>query len=311
MSPTPRVVVVGSLNLDLVTTADRRPNAGETLVGRSFATFVGGKGLNQAIAAARLGAHTSMVGRVGQDAFGQRLRRALAADAIDDAFVQDDADASTGTATIIVDAQGDNSIIVVAGANGRLSLADVEQAADAIRAADVLVMQLEVPLPTVQRAAEIARAAGVRVLLNPAPAQPLPDDLLRLVDVLVPNESETALLTGQAVSDNASAARAAQALLQRGVGAVVLTLGPRGALLATAAQTERIPGYRVQVVDTTAAGDAFCGALAVQLASGQPLPAAARFANAAGALATTVLGAEPAMPRAEAVRAFVAQQHGE
>jgi ribokinase len=301
----PTVVVVGSLNYDLVTTTERRPVAGETLTGRSFATFVGGKGLNQAIAAARLHARTHMVGRVGQDDFGQRLMQTLQRESIDRAFVMEDASASTGTATIVVDGSGDNSIIIVPGANGRLSSADVERAADLIRRADVLVLQLEVPLDAVQRAAELAHGAGARVLLNPAPARPLPDELLQLVDVLVPNETETALLTGMSVDDDQSAAAAAHALLARGVGAVVLTLGGRGALLADGSVTERVPGYHVQVVDTTAAGDAFCAALAVQLAAGQSLREAATYANAAGALATTVLGAEPAMPRAEAVERLV------
>jgi ribokinase len=303
----PVVVVVGSLNFDLVTTTERRPLPGETLTGRSFATFVGGKGLNQAIAAARLGARTHMVGRVGCDDFGQRLVQTLQHEAIDRTFVMEDATASTGTATIVIDESGDNSIIVVPGANGRLSAADVERAADVIRGADVLVLQLEVPLDAVQRAAEIAHAAGVRVLLNPAPARPLPDALLRLVDVLVPNETETALLTGMPVDDDQSAAAAARALLARGVGAVVLTLGGRGALLADGSTVERIPGYHVQVVDTTAAGDAFCAALAVQLAAGQSLREAVTYANAAGALATTVLGAEPAMPRRAAVERLVRQ----
>ncbi len=303
----PVVAVVGSLNLDLVTTTERRPQAGETLTGRSFATFVGGKGLNQAIAAARMGGRTHMAGRVGSDDFGQRLLQTLQHESIDCTFVTEDAAASTGTATIVVDGSGDNSIIIVPGANGHLSSDDVERAADMIRSADVLVLQLEVPLDAVQRAAEIAHAAGVRVLLNPAPARPLPDALLQLLDVLVPNETETELLTGLSVADDGSAATAARSLLGRGVGAVVLTLGARGALLATTDTTERVPGFHVQVVDTTAAGDAFCAALAVQLATGQALREAVSYANAAGALATTVLGAEPAMPRAEAVERLVDQ----
>ena len=303
----PVVAVVGSLNVDLVTTTERRPMPGETLTGRSFGTFVGGKGLNQAIAAARLHARTSMVGRVGQDDFGQRLLQTLQREAIDRTFVTEDAAASTGTATIVVDGSGDNSIIIVPGANGRLSSADVERAAEVIRGADVLVLQLEVPLDAVQRAAEIAHAAGVQVLLNPAPARPLPDTLLQLVDVLAPNETETELLTGLSVADDESAVAAARALLGRGVGAVVLTLGGRGSLLAKGDTIERMPGFHVQVVDTTAAGDAFCGALAVQLAAGQALREAVIYANAAGALATTVLGAEPAMPARAAVERLVGQ----
>lgn len=299
----PRIVVVGSLNMDLVTRAPRRPQRGETLTGESFGMFVGGKGLNQAIAAARQGASVRMVGRVGADDFGRRLRQTLEAAGVDAQLVAEDSATSTGVATIVLDAEGDNSIIVVPGANGHVGPEDVARAAEAIAAADLLMLQLEVPLAAVLRAAEIARAAGVRVLLNPAPAPagPLPDELLRLVDVLTPNETETQSLTGLSASDDEAAARAAAALRARGVGAVVLTLGARGALLADGERTVRVPGYVVQVVDTTAAGDAFCGALGTQLALGRPLEAAVSYANAAGALATTVLGAEPAMPRREAV----------
>jgi ribokinase len=305
LAHTPQIVVVGSLNMDLVTRTARRPARGETLLGQSFDMFVGGKGFNQAIAAARQGAAVRMVGRLGADDFGRRLRQTMAAEGIDAQYVAEDTTTSSGIATIVVDGEGDNSIIVVSGANGRVGPADVECAADAIAGADALMLQLEVPLDAVIRAAQIARAAGVRVLLNPAPAQPLPDELLRLVDVLTPNETETQILTGLSIDDDGSAARAADALLARGVGAAVLTLGARGALLADRTQHTRIPSYSVEVVDTTAAGDAFCGALAAQLARGRTPAEAVRYANAAGALATTVLGAEPAMPRLEAVERLV------
>ncbi|HEY3232103.1 MAG TPA: ribokinase [Roseiflexaceae bacterium] len=303
---TPAIVVIGSLNMDLVTRTARQPQRGETLIGESFALFVGGKGLNQAIAAARQGAAVRMVGRLGQDDFGRRLRQTLHTEGIDAWYITEDGASSTGIATIVVDAEGDNSIIVVPGANGRVGPEDVERAADAIAGADTLILQLEVPLDAVQRAAEIAHAAGVRVLLNPAPARSLPDELLRLVDVLTPNETETQILTGLSIADDEAAGRAAGALLARGVGATVLTLGSRGALLAEAEQRIRVPGYPVRPIDTTAAGDAFCGALAVQLARGYPLDAAIRYANAAGALATTVMGAEPAMPKQAAVEQFIA-----
>ena len=302
----PRIVVVGSLNMDLVTRTARRPERGETLLGETFSMFVGGKGLNQAIAAARQGAAVAMVGRLGADDFGAQLRRKMQAEAIDASYVAEDASTSTGIATIVVDGEGDNSIIVVAGANGHVGPEDVERAAEAIAAADLVMLQLEVPLEAAIRAAELARGTNTRVMLNPAPAQPLPDALLGLVDVLTPNETETQILTGMSIDDD-SVERAAAALLARGVGAAVLTLGSRGALLADGKRFTRVPGYQVQVVDTTAAGDAFCGALAVQLARGRALEEAIRYANAAGALATTVLGAEPAMPSAEAVAQLMAR----
>lgn len=302
----PIIVVVGSLNIDLVVRAARRPQRGETLTGDSFGTFVGGKGLNQAIAAARLGAQAGMVGRVGADDFGHTLLRALADEGIAAAHVARDAETSSGVALIIVDAEGDNSIVIVPGANGRVSVEDIEQAAATIAAADAVLLQLETPLAAVERAAVFAHNAGVRVLLNPAPAQPLSETLLHLVDVIVPNESEAQLLTGISIVDDETAERAAWALLARGARAVVLTLGARGALLVEPAGIERIPGYRVPVVDTTAAGDAFCGALAVRLAAGASLAAAARYANAAGALAVTAAGAAPSLPRTKEIAALLA-----
>lgn len=297
----PRIVVVGSLNMDLAIRVARRPAPGETLLGESFGMFVGGKGFNQAVAAARMGAQVTMIGRTGEDDFGRRLRQALAEAQIDARHVARDAESGSGVAVPIIDAEGDNSIIVIPGANMRLSVADVERAADAIASADALLLQLETPLDAAARAAELGRAAGVRTLLNPAPARPLPDELLRHIDVLTPNESETQILTGITVDDERAAMRAADALLRRGVGMVVLTLGARGALLAQGDRRELIPGYTVPVVDTTAAGDAFCGVLAVQLARGQLPDQAIRYANAAGALAVTALGAEPAIPRRAAI----------
>lgn len=303
---TPAVAVVGSFNMDLVFTTDRRPQRGETIIGRSFSMFLGGKGQNQALAAARLGARVPMIGRLGRDDFGRRIREAIVSEGIDAQHVGEDDEASTGTAAIIIDAEGDNSILIVSGANFQITAEHIDHARDAIAGADVLMMQLEIAPVAIQRAAEVAHAAGVPLVLNPAPARPLADELLRLVGVLTPNEIETEMLTGISVADDESAARAARALLARGVGAVVLTLGARGALLATAAGIERVPGFAVQVVDTTAAGDAFCAGLAVRMASGDSLADAVRYANAVGALATTVLGAAPAMPTRAAVERFIA-----
>jgi ribokinase len=300
------IVVVGSLNMDLVVRAPRIPRPGETIIGGAFHTVPGGKGANQAVAAARLGARVSMVGRVGHDAFGGALLENLVADGIDHAFVVRDGEAATGVALIVVDDNGENSIVVSSGANMRLSPADVEAAGSVIAAADVLVLQLEVPLESVIRSAELARAHGVRLVLNPAPARPLPARLLSMVDVLVPNETEAALLTGLPVGTQGEAGRAAEALLGSGVGTVILTLGERGALPARAGEMQVHPAFDVQPVDTTAAGDAFVVGLAVALAEGQGLDEAVRWGNAAGALAATQLGAQPSLPTRGTLEQFLA-----
>jgi len=301
-----RVTVAGSLNVDLVVRTPRIPRPGETIIGGEFRTVPGGKGANQAVAAARLGAQVAMVGRVGGDAFGGLLLDNLAAAGVDHTFVTQDPQAATGVALIEVDDAGQNSIVVVSGANKRLSPADVEAAAAAIGAADVLLLQLESPLETVTRAAQVARAQGVTVILNPAPARPVPAGLLGLVDVLIPNESETALLTGLPVGDQEQAQAAAAALRRMGVATVILTLGERGALLAYEGGAELFPAFDVTPVDTTAAGDAFVGGLAVALAEGRPLQEAVRWGNAAGALATTVLGAQPSLPTRQALEDMLA-----
>ena len=302
----PKVVVVGSLNMDLVVKADRQPQKGETLIGHEFGMFPGGKGSNQAIAAARLGTEVTMIGRLGTDLFGDTLMSVLVEERIHSCFVLRDAEAGTGVAVPIIDADGDNSIILVPRANMRLSVADVEQAASVISAADVLLLQLEVPIEASQRAAEIAKSSGARVVLNPAPARELPGSFLAQVDILTPNEIETEFLSGIKVLDQAGAEHAAQILLDKGISGVILTLGARGALLLTPELTKHIPGYQVDVVDTTAAGDAFCGALGTALARGETLEDAVAFANAAGALAVTVLGATPSMPTAKQVDQFLA-----
>ena len=300
----PKVVVVGSFNMDLVVKAGRRPQTGETLMGEEFGMFIGGKGSNQAIAAARLGADVTMIGRLGTDLFGDTLMAAHAEENICTDYVIRDTEIGTGVASILIDADGDNSIVLVPQANMRLTVEDIERASESIAAADVLLLQLEVPIAASQRAAEIAKSNGATVVLNPAPAQELPDDFLAQVDILTPNEVETESLSGVRVSTTTDAERAAKVLLDKGLSAVILTLGERGALLLTSDLTQQVPAYSVEVVDTTAAGDAFCGALATGLARGENLVDAVAFANAAGALAVTVLGAAPSMPTATQVEAF-------
>ena len=297
---TPKVTVVGSLNIDLVCHAIRRPAKGETIIGDAFDIFTGGKGFNQATAAARLGAKVSLIGSIGSDPFGDLLRTAIKNEQINSRFIIRRTDIGTGIATIVVEPDGDNSIIVVPRANMALTTADIDAAADCIADADVLLLQLETPIAASERAAAIAKQHSATVVLNPAPAQPLPDSLLRSVDILTPNQSETELLSGMTVNNQDAAGRAAEMLRQRIVdsenSAVVLTLGEQGTLMLTETKSELVPALSVDPVDTTGAGDAFCGALATALASGENLQAAVKFANAAGAAAVTVIGATPSMP---------------
>lgn len=292
----PRVVVVGSLNTDLVFRVPRLLTPGETLTGTGFDEFAGGKGLNQAVASARLGAQVSMVGRVGADGYGDRLVATLAEARIDSEHVQRDA-AGTGLAFIMVsESTGENIIGILPRGNGQLSTADVQAASALIAGADVLLLQLEVPLATSQCAAEIARTHGTRVVLNPAPAQPLSRELLSLCDFVTPNESEAQRLTGIDVADDAGIRSAAGALRGQGAKAVVITLGARGVYALGPEGEVRVPAFAVSVVDTTAAGDAFSGGLAYGLASGLSLEQSLRWGCAAGALACTRLGAVPSLP---------------
>jgi ribokinase len=299
-----KIAVVGSLNMDFVIQVPRFPHPGETLTGHDFHNVPGGKGANQAIAASRLGAQVSMVGRVGNDAFGQRLQSALEDDGVDTEHVSVDQHRPTGIAAILVEGSGENRIVVVPGANGALTPEDVQKAASTIAHSDILLLQLEVPLPAIVRAAEIAHQGQTRVILNPAPARLLPPSLLSQVDYLIPNEVEAAMLAG---GTSERPLQAAQALRQMGVPAVVVTLGARGALLVDntgAAQADAIP---VRVVDTTAAGDAFVATFAVAIARGKPAREALHWANTAGALATTKLGAQPSLPTLQALLGLLAQ----
>lgn len=300
MQHKPKVTVVGSYNQDLSVRTSRMPVRGETILGGPFITGPGGKGSNQAVAAARLGAEVAMVVKLGQDTFGDQAAANLVKEGILPDFIFRTQETHTGVAFIIVDDTGENMIVVAAGANNLLTPQDVKAARQAIVSADVLLVQLEVPLETVDYAVHLAREAGVKVVLNPAPGRLLPDDLLGKVDILTPNETEASLITGLPVGSLDEAAAAAEHLRGKGVGAVVVTLGGNGALVVDAAGARPIPGKRVEVVDTTGAGDAFSGSLAVSLAEGKSLDQAVTFSNVAAAIQVTRPGTAPAMPyRAE------------
>ena len=304
------IVVIGSLNMDLVVQAERTPLAGETLAARHFATIPGGKGANQAVAAARLarsaaGGVVCMVGRVGADAFGAQMLQNLTAEGIDTAEVRQLPGVSTGVALIIVEPSGENRILIVPGANGMLAPGDIAALDGLIASAGLVLLQFEVPMPTVERAIQAANAHNVPVLLNPAPAYPLPAAALAGVDILVLNEVEAQMLAGLPVSDEHSALGAARRLLAGRTRLVVVTLGARGALALAPDAALHVPAFPVQAVDTTAAGDAFIGALAAMLNDGKGLEESVTFASAAGALAVTRVGAQSSIPNRQEVNTFL------
>jgi ribokinase len=292
-----RVAVVGSLNMDLVARAPRLPHPGETLAGRTFAQVAGGKGGNQAVAAARLGAQVSMLGCVGADANGAQLRAGLEAEGIDCAAVETGREA-TGVALIVVDDASQNAIVIVAGSNGEVTPETIARHEAVLAAADVVICQLETPLDTVQAALATARRLGKTVILNPAPATgPLPAEWLPLIDYLIPNELEAATLTGLPVGSPEEAATAAAVLRAAGARNVLVTLGPRGVQAALEGAAPALyDAPKVKAVDTTAAGDTFIGGFAAQLAQGASVDAAIRFAQRAAALSVTRAGAQPSIP---------------
>ncbi|MDI3522816.1 MAG: ribokinase [Bacillota bacterium] len=300
------IAVVGSLNMDLVVTVRRRPRTGETVLGSDVRFVGGGKGANQAIAAARLGGQVHMVGKVGDDPFGSTLIANLAAAGVATEAVQVEKGVSSGVAFITLDAAGDNQIIVSPGANARLMPADVRAQAGLIGQSRVLLLQLETPLPTVVEAARVAREQGVTVVLDPAPAQPLPPELFRLVDFLTPNEHEAAALSRQPITDLRSAKLAAAKLVSQGARQVLLKLGGEGVLFACGNRFEHMPAFPVKVVDTTAAGDAFGAAFAVAWLEHGDVYRALSFANAVGALTVTKAGAQSSLPYRKEVEAFLA-----
>jgi ribokinase len=300
-----RVLVVGSANTDMVLRVPRIPRPGETVLGGAFAMAGGGKGANQAVAAARAGSRVTFVARVGDDVFGERALAAFASEGVETRFVLRTAGAASGVALINVDERGENSISVASGANERLAVADVEAAAEAFAAADVVLLQLESPLATVAAAVRKAGERGTTVILNPAPARPLDQRLLAGVSVLTPNETEAEILSGTPVRDDDGVRDAAARLRARGPQTVVVTLGDRGVYAMAPGSEGFLPAFRVEAVDTTAAGDVFNGVLAVALAERRPLSEALRFAQAAAAVSVTRPGAQPSAPTRAEIESFL------
>jgi ribokinase len=291
----PKIVVCGSLNMDLVVRCASLPHAGETVSAKSATEVCGGKGANQAVAAAKSGGHVQMIGRVGSDAFAEGLLSNLTQHAVDIRFVQRTADCASGLAVVVVEQSGENAILLVAGANGKVSVADVQLAESMIKTADTLLLQLEVPTPTVIEAIRVAREAGVRCILDPAPVAKDWTDELLLVDLVCPNETEAAAITKMQINTIDDAHHAAKQLQSRGARNVAITLGDKGVALLTSERFHHIEAIKVRAVDTTAAGDAFAGALGVRWAETNDLLESVRFASIAGALATTRHGAQPSL----------------
>jgi ribokinase len=302
------LVVLGSINADHILNLESFPSPGETVTGNHYQVAFGGKGANQAVAAGRSGAHIAFIACTGDDDTGARVRQQLASDNIDVAPVCAVSGESTGVALIFVNAEGENVIGIHAGANAALSVARVEAENSRIAEADALLMQLESPLESVLAAAKIAHQHNTSVVLNPAPARELSDELLSLVDIITPNETEAEKLTGIRVENDEDAARAAGALHDKGIETVIITLGSRGVWASVKGEGQRVPGFKVKAIDTIAAGDTFNGALVTALLEDKPLAEAIRFAHAAAAIAVTRKGAQPSVPWRKEIDEFLRQQ---
>ena len=302
---TPKIAVVGSSNMDLVVKSNRIPAVGETILGGDFIMVPGGKGANQAVAAAKLGAEVYFVAKLGNDVFAEQSLGNFRKETVNTKYVIQTGEAPSGVALILVDDGGNNLIVVAPGANQTLLPADVERAESDIASCGAVVAQLEVPLETIEFAAKVANDLKVPFVLDPAPARELGPELLRMVDVLTPNETEAQILTGIEVTDEESARAAAKNLLERDIKAVILTLGDKGFLLADNEQAQYVSARKVDAVDSTAAGDAFTGSLAVGIAQNKPLSDAALFANYVAALSVTKMGAQSSMPTLGEVESFM------
>ncbi|MDF7651503.1 ribokinase [Pantoea sp. Acro-805] len=308
MNTSAKLAVLGSINADHILNLTHFPRPGETVIGKQYQIAFGGKGANQAVAAGRAGADIAFIACVGADDIGERIRQQLQQDRIDTAPVETVADEATGVAMIFVNGEGENNIGIYSGANAALTPACVARHQQVIAQADALLMQLESPLESVLAAAEIARANATQVILNPAPATQLSDELLALIDIITPNETEAEILTGIAVKSDEDAARAAQALHEKGIHTVLITLGRRGVWLSEQGTGVRIPGFSVQAIDTIAAGDTFNGAFITARLEGVAMHDAVRFAHAAAAIAVTRPGAQPSVPWRAEIDTFLQQQ---
>ncbi|MEQ5973368.1 ribokinase [Serratia liquefaciens] len=305
---TGKLVVLGSINADHILNIEQFPRPGETVIGKQYKVAFGGKGANQAVAAGRSGADIAFIACVGADDIGERVRQQLASDRIDTQPIEAIADSTTGVALIFVNAEGENVIGIDAGANAAVTPDYLARYQQKVIDADALLMQLESPLETVIAAASLAKQHQTQVILNPAPARELPDDLLATIDMITPNETEAQHLTGIAVNDDNDASRAAQALHDKGIATVIITLGSRGVWLSENGNGKLVPGFKVKAVDTIAAGDTFNGALVTALLEGKIMADAVRFAHAAAAIAVTRPGAQPSVPWREEIDAFLQQQ---
>jgi ribokinase len=291
-----KIVVIGSSNTDMVIKSDKFPLPGETILGGKFFMFPGGKGANQAVAAARLNGQVTFIARTGNDIFGKQAIGQFQKEGINTSFISTDSENPSGVALITVDGKGENTIVVAQGANGQLSEQDINKAIDTISEVDVVLVQLEIPIPTVAYAIKKSYDLGKKVILNPAPAQPISEEVLGCLYIITPNETEAEILTGIKVIDAASAARAAVELKRKGVQQVVITLGSKGAYIHTDSVSKLIAAPVVQAIDTTAAGDVFNGALAVATSEGFSIVSAVAFANAAAAISVTRMGAQASAP---------------
>ncbi len=302
-----KIIVLGSSNTDMIVKVPRIPAPGETILGGKFVKAAGGKGANQAVAAARSGGDVIFIANTGNDNLGKEAIEGFKKEGINTNYIFVDNESPSGVALIFVGDDGENSIAVASGANGTLSPSKIKEIERVIANGDILLTQLETPLETIEAAIKIANQNGVKVILNPAPAQKLDDDLLQKVDILTPNQSEAELLTGINVEDEKSAKKASEILLSKGVQTVILTLGADGAFVMSETIQKIIPGFKVDAEDTTAAGDTFNGTLAVGLADGKSIEEAIRLAHAAAAISVTKMGAQPSIPNQKEIQDFISK----